>query len=96
MDNINNPKIIADKIKNIGIKKATNIINLFQGYEDPDFLTDIDVMVFERYLKLAVINYSNPQQGPNKIQLNNMVKILKEYINMGLIKGLKDGKNIFN
>ncbi|KKM93954.1 hypothetical protein LCGC14_1203240 [marine sediment metagenome] len=94
--NIDNPEIISDKIKFIGIKKATNIINLFQGYEDPDFLSDIDVMVFEKYLKLAINNYLNPQSGSNEKQLDNMTKILKEYIDMGVIRGLRDGKNIFN
>jgi len=77
--NINDPKIISDKIKFIGPKKATNIINLFQGYEDPDFLTDIDVMLFEKYLKLAIGNYINPQSGSNKEQLDSMSKILKKY-----------------
>lgn len=80
--NIDDPKLIADKIKSIGTKRATNVINLFQGYEGKDFLTDIDVMVFEKYLDLAVDNYLNPQSGPNKEQLDKMTDLLELYKTM--------------
>ena len=56
--NIENPKIISSKIKNVGLIKAQNLINLFSGFEEETFITETDVMVFRKYLRL-VLNSDN-------------------------------------
>lgn len=48
---IQNPKMISDKVKGIGLNKAKNILDLFQGYEDKDIFTNADIFLLKHYLK---------------------------------------------
>lgn len=81
--NIRDPKIIFDKVHGIGSTKAENLINLFAGFEqDPNFLTDIDVLTFEWYLKIVLNNYHDPIKDDFSKERNKMIKILKEYFDI--------------
>lgn len=69
--NIEDPTIIASKIRNVGPKKAQTLINLFSGNEDKNFVTPVDIMVFERYLRLILNNDNIIKKLVNK--LNKLV-----------------------
>lgn len=66
--NIEDPTIISSKIKNVGSKKAQNLINLFSGFEGENFITDTDIMVFERYLRLVLNNNNIIKKFVNKLK----------------------------
>ena len=67
ISNIEDPTIISSKIRNVGSKKAQNLINLFSGNEDKNFVTPVDVMVFERYLRLILNNDNVIKKLVNKL-----------------------------
>lgn len=69
--NIEDPQLIASKIRNVGTTKAQNLINLFSGNEDKTFITPVDVMVFEKYLQLILSNDNIIKKLVNK--LNKLV-----------------------
>lgn len=88
--NIRDPKIISDKIYGMGSTKATNLINLFSGFEeDPDFLSDIDVLTFKWYLDI-LLNYigdskvkgKNGKEDKYSDEKSQMFKILSKYFDI--------------
>ena len=54
ISNIDNPITLSSKIRNVGKIKAQNLINLFSGNEGEDFITYVDVMIFEKYLRMIL------------------------------------------
>lgn len=66
--NINDPKILSSKIKNVGVEKASKLINLFRGFEDESFITEVDVLLFKSYLEMILDNENIIGKLVNKLR----------------------------
>lgn len=77
---IKDPKIIADKIERVGLGKAKNIINLFQGFKDRFILTDADIGQLKYYIeKVKRFNKTKKCNRRNLKQLKIMTELLKSF-----------------
>jgi ERCC4-type nuclease len=77
--NIRDPSIISDKVHGMGKTKATNLINLFSGFEDSDFISGIDILNFEWFIIRALEYYFQHIKDDYTGEWIKIIKVIAKY-----------------